>query len=84
MDSKIKIGIIGGSGLDNPKFLKNFKELKIKTPFGKPSSKITSGILGKREIFILSRHNKKHSIVPTLVPFSARIGYLLSINCHGY
>jgi 5'-methylthioadenosine phosphorylase len=32
-----EIGIIGGTGLYDPKLLKNIKETKIKTLFGKPS-----------------------------------------------
>ncbi|KAK9739009.1 Phosphorylase superfamily [Popillia japonica] len=33
----IKIGIIGGTGLDNPEILKNRKEVKMTTRFGDPS-----------------------------------------------
>lgn len=39
----MKLGIIGGSGLENPEILKDSKEIKIETPFGKPSSPITCG-----------------------------------------
>ncbi|MGC1405071.1 MAG: S-methyl-5'-thioadenosine phosphorylase, partial [Thermodesulfobacteriota bacterium] len=30
----IKIGIIGGSGLDDPKILKNSREIALETPYG--------------------------------------------------
>jgi len=36
----VKIGIIGGSGLDDPQLLQNYEEREIETPFGNPSSKI--------------------------------------------
>ena len=34
----MKMGIIGGSGLDNPDILKDSKEIEVDTPYGKPSS----------------------------------------------
>ncbi|MBU2496533.1 MAG: hypothetical protein KJ767_00550 [Nanoarchaeota archaeon] len=38
-----KIGIIGGSGLDDPKLLDDYLEKEVETPYGKTSSKITCG-----------------------------------------
>jgi 5'-methylthioadenosine phosphorylase len=75
------IGIIGGSGLDDPKLLKNFKEISVKTPFGKPSSKLTCGKIGNTEVAILARHGKKHTIIPTHVPYRANIWTLQKIGC---
>ncbi len=40
-----KIGIIGGSGLDDPEILKNAEELPATTPYGEPSSPLTVGEL---------------------------------------
>ena len=37
----MKIGIIGGSGLDDPKLFQDYEEKEVETPYGKPSSKIT-------------------------------------------
>ena len=39
----MKIGIIGGSGLDDPKLLTDYEEKEIETPYGKPSSSLTCG-----------------------------------------
>ena len=39
----VKIGIIGGSGLDDPQLLQNYEEREIETKYGKPSSKIVCG-----------------------------------------
>ena len=77
----IKIGIIGGSGLDDPKMLDDFEELEIDTPFGKPSSPLTTGTLEGVQVAILARHGKDHSIMPTKVPFRANIWALKEAGC---
>lgn len=79
--TKSKIGIIGGSGLDNPKLLKKPKEIEVKTPFGKPSDKLTTGLLGDKEIVILARHSKGHQIAPSRIPFRANIWALKKLGC---
>lgn len=77
----IKVGIIGGSGLDDPHLLSDFKEIAVETPYGAPSSKITAGTLNGKEVFILARHGKDHSIMPTLVPYQANIWALKQMGC---
>lgn len=79
--NKIKIGIIGGSGLDNPKILINPIEKEIKTPYGKPSSKLVEGKIFGKQVIILARHGKKHSIPPSFVPYRANIWALKSEGC---
>jgi len=39
----VKIGIIGGSGLDDPKIMKGAKEIEVYTPYGNPSSPLITG-----------------------------------------
>lgn len=78
---KVKIGIIGGSGLEDPKLLKNFKEKEVKTPFGSPSSKLVFGNLKGKEVVIIARHGKDHSIMPSRVPFRANIWALKKSGC---
>ncbi len=77
----LRIGIIGGSGLDDPKILKEFKELKVTTQFGEPSSVLTNGLIEGREVVFLSRHGKQHTIPPTQVNFRANIQALKDQNC---
>ena len=77
----IKVGIIGGSGLDDPKLLKDFEELEIDTPYGKPASKLIVGKLNNVDVVILARHGKDHSIMPTLVPYQANIWALKQAAC---
>ena len=69
----LKIGIIGGSGLDDPDILKEKKEVEVDTPYGKPSSPLTIGKIGNVDVVILARHGKKHTIYPTGVNFRANI-----------
>ncbi len=77
----VKIGIIGGSGLDNPELLKEYKELEVETPYGKPSSLISCGKLDGIEVCILSRHGKKHEIPPTQINYRANIYALRKLGC---
>lgn len=77
----MKIGIIGGSGLDDPKLLANYEEKEIDTPFGKPSSPIISGKLHGLEVCFISRHGKKHEIPPTQVNNRANIYALKKLGC---
>ncbi len=77
----MKIGIIGGSGLDNPEILEDFREEEIETPYGKPSSPITCGKIFGVEVCIISRHGKKHEITPTNVNNRANIYALSKLGC---
>jgi 5'-methylthioadenosine phosphorylase len=77
----MKIGIIGGSGLDDPKLLENYEEVEVGTPYGTPSSKITCGKIGNTEVCILARHGKKHQIPPTQVNNRANIFALGKLGC---
>ncbi len=77
----MKIGIIGGSGLDDPQVLKNAKEIEADTPFGKPSSLLTVGKLAGVDVVIIARHGREHSIMPTNVPFQANVHALKEQGC---
>lgn len=79
--SDIKVGIIGGSGLDDPRLMKNIKEKKLKTPYGSPSSPLTLGKINNIDTVILARHGKDHSIYPTGVNYRANIHALKKEGC---
>lgn len=81
MNKKIKVGIIGGSGLDDPKFLNDLNRQTIETPFGKPASDLASGFIGNTEVVILARHGRNHSLMPSLVPYQANIWALKQVGC---
>jgi 5'-methylthioadenosine phosphorylase len=77
----VKIGIIGGSGLENPDILKSPNEKNWDTPYGSPSSPLLCGTLNSTEIVILSRHGWHHTIPPTKVNNRANIFALKEIGC---
>jgi 5'-methylthioadenosine phosphorylase len=68
-----EIGIIGGTGLYDPKLLKNVEEIRVRTPYGPPSDAITIGEFKGRRVAFLPRHGKKHTIRPTDVNSRANI-----------
>ena len=79
--SGIKIGIIGGSGLDNPDILDNAGRKTSDTPYGKPSSPLKTGKIEGTDVVLLSRHGKKHSIMPGNVNYRANIHALREEGC---
>jgi 5'-methylthioadenosine phosphorylase len=78
---KVKIGIIGGSGIDDPKIIKGAIEKVISTPYGKPSSALTIGKINGVDTVILARHGKDHSIYPSGVNFRANLYAMKKAGC---
>jgi len=72
-DDKIRIGIIGGSGLYDIDELTDCEEREIETPFGKPSAPYVVGSLRGQRVAFLARHGKGHSILPSELNFRANI-----------
>jgi 5'-methylthioadenosine phosphorylase len=68
-----RIGMIGGSGFDDPDFLTDVKLLKKGTPFGHLSHDLMIGKAGDTEVVILLRHGKGHRIRPSSVNYQANI-----------
>jgi len=64
---KVKIGIIGGSGLDDPQILQDVKQLETNTPYGNPSSPLAVGQINGKDVVIIARHGKKHQLSPAQV-----------------
>ena len=77
----VKIGIIGGSGLDDPDILKDPVEKAVDTKYGRPSSTLTCGKIAGVDVTILARHGKDHSIHPGGVNFRANIQALKDHGC---
>jgi len=76
-----KIGIIGGSGLDNPDILQNAQDLTVETLYGDPSSPLKTGTIEGKEVVILARHGREHTIPPTFVNYRANIMALKGAGC---
>ena len=72
----VKIGIIGGSGLDNPDILEDAKDVEVDTPYGKPSSSLKVGKIKDIDVVLIARHGRGHTIPPTQVNFRANIQLL--------
>jgi len=77
----ITIGIIGGSGLENPDILKSPEEKHSNTPYGAPSSPLLCGSVNNTNIVILSRHGLNHTIPPSRVNNRANIFALRQAGC---
>jgi len=69
----LKIGIIGGSGLDDPDIFKDPENLEIVTEYGNPSSFLLSGKINDIDTVILARHGRSHQYSPTQVNNRANI-----------
>ena len=69
----MKLGIIGGSGLDQIEEITNISKQKVETPFGNPSDEFTCGTLHGQEIVFLPRHGKGHHINPGELKHRANI-----------
>ena len=76
-----KIGIIGGSGLDDPDIIEGRKEVYVETRFGKPSDALILGKIKGCDIVLLARHGRKHSIMPGNVNYRANIMALKEQGC---
>tara|TARA_Y100000310_G_scaffold333833_1_gene412206 strand:+ start:359 stop:1117 length:759 start_codon:yes stop_codon:yes gene_type:complete len=77
----VKIGIIGGSGLDNPDILEDAKDLDVDTPYGKPSSSLKVGKIKDVDVVLIARHGRGHEITPTKVNNRANIHALKEQGC---
>ena len=77
----VKVGIIGGSGLDNPEILAEPQDIEVTTPYGDPSAPLVCGTIGKVPVAVLARHGRDHAIYPSGVNFRANIWALKSQGC---
>ncbi len=77
----VKIGIIGGSGLDNPEILKDAKDIDVNTSYGKPSSPLKLGKIHDVDVVLIARHGREHKIPPTQINYRANIQALKDQGC---
>jgi len=75
------IGIIGGSGLDNPDILSNPRDEVVKTPYGEASSPLKFGVIDGVNVVLIARHGREHTIPPSQVNFRANISALKTAGC---
>jgi len=67
------IGIIGGSGLYAMSGLTDWREMRVKTPFGDPSDVFVVGTLEGKRVAFLARHGRGHRLLPSELNFRANI-----------
>ncbi|WP_022662937.1 S-methyl-5'-thioadenosine phosphorylase [Paucidesulfovibrio longus] len=75
------IGIIGGSGLDNPDILKDARDVTVGTPYGPLTSPLKVGTIGGCKVVLLARHGREHTDSPTRVANRANVWALNEQGC---
>lgn len=88
---KVKIGVIGGSGIYKMAGVNIIKEHHVMTPFGSPSSEIIEAELENTSFYFIPRHGKGHTLTPSEVNYRANIfalkelgvEYLISVTAVG-
>ncbi len=91
MSNKIRIGVIGGSGVYNLPGLTEVEEVRLETPFGAPSDAYILGTIDGQRVAFLARHGRGHLINPTHLNSRANIWgfkqlgveYLIAMNACG-
>ena len=68
-----KIAIIGGTGLTSLEGVEITGTREIDTPYGSPSSALSFGRIGDKEIIFLPRHGNPHAIQPHKINYRANI-----------
>lgn len=76
-----KVGIIGGSGLEDPDILSHPHEYTSPNQYGLPSSSVLSGSIRGVDVVIISRHGREHTIPPSQVNNKANIFALKQAGC---
>jgi 5'-methylthioadenosine phosphorylase len=79
--SKWVIGVIGGSGLYDVDGFEDIDTMRVETPWGDPSDKLTTGRIGDVRFVFLPRHGRGHRLTPTHVPYQANIDALKRAGC---
>jgi 5'-methylthioadenosine phosphorylase len=88
---KVRIGVIGGSGIYEVAQLVDAHEVPLDTPFGKPSDAYIVGRIDGELVAFLPRHGRGHRVSPTRLNSRANIygfkklgvDYLISISACG-
>ena len=70
---KVRIGVIGGSGVYDMAQLTDVREVRLDTPFGAPSDAYIVGKIDDVSVAFLPRHGRGHRISPTQLNSRANI-----------
>jgi 5'-methylthioadenosine phosphorylase len=72
------IGVIGGSGFYA--LLERGDEVKVDTPFGRPSDAVVVGEAAGRKVAFLPRHGRDHRFPPHRIPYRANLWALRALG----
>ena len=70
---KVKIGIIGGSGIYEIEGLECIQEIEMDTNFGRCSDNLIIGTLDNFRVAFLPRHGRGHMLLPSEINYRANI-----------
>ena len=73
METNIRIGIIGGSGLYEMADIKDMTHVSVETPFGQSSGDYILGTLEGVRVAFLPRHGSGHCLTPSEINYRANI-----------
>ena len=79
MTETANVGIFGGTGFYSL-LSGDVREIKIETPYGPPSDKVTLGEIGGKTVAFLPRHGKDHSLPPHAINYRANVWALKSLG----
>lgn len=68
---KVRLAIIGGTGVYDPRILSDIREEVVTTVYGE--AKLRIGTYGGEEVAFLPRHGSAHSVPPHLINYRANI-----------
>ncbi len=72
-EPRVRLAVIGGSGLYQMEGLAEREEVRLDTPFGPPSDAIVLGTLEGERVAFLPRHGRGHRLLPSELPSQANI-----------
>ncbi|MCW4001783.1 MAG: S-methyl-5'-thioadenosine phosphorylase [Candidatus Bathyarchaeota archaeon] len=80
LKDSVEIGIIGGTGVYDPKVFERVKDIKVFTPFGEPSDLVSIGTYEDTRVAFIPRHGRNHTIPPHRVNYRANIWALKQLG----
>ena len=74
------IGVIGGTGLSEPKFLNDVQMQQVSTPYDQQGVQILTGTLHGKAVAFVPRHGRDHKVPPHRVNYRANLWALHAIG----
>jgi 5'-methylthioadenosine phosphorylase len=78
---RARIGLIGGSGVNDLSGLEEAAEIAVETPFGEPSDAYVTGFLEGVPVAFLARHGRGHRRIPSQINYRANVCGFKMLGC---